>query len=516
MDVSQLQVAIGVDISDFEDAMEKVSAMLLAAADQFQKASEKIAGSFSGIGKSGEESKSSLSSMVDFLVKSTDIFGAFGKITKGTAGLLKEFGAAGEVAAGVPLAESIGGLAEVAGIATGPIGTVVGLILSMGLAYLTTKKSTDEATESMIEFNEHAAATRNRGNFVPPESFQDFLKRKEAEDAKAKENPYTPEVLNNMSEYVHPTQIVADRTYVPKSSIPGLDDSSDATGNSYSQGGYNANSAMASFQKKYDEILKGIQKMIKGSQADIKVSVNGSVNGQPSGANSSSDISPPPQLNSAPAGSIPNNSQPVDPNMAMVVDNTTSAVNEYTDSLKNLQGQEKDNSTSAQQLAQVFDMASSGIGTAIGNMANGGKNAANGLKDMLKSFVDALADFVIKKGEALILTGSATEVGSAGSDPQGWLQIAEGSALVTAASAVKAIKMATGGIVSGSTFANIGEYAGASHNPEVVAPLDKLRKMISGNTGGGHYSFEMQGDKMVAAMQRQSNNSNFVLGTNNQ
>ena len=37
---------------------------------------------------------------------------------------------------------------------------------------------------------------------------------------------------------------------------------------------------------------------------------------------------------------------------------------------------------------------------------------------------------------------------------------------------------AEGGIVSGPTVGLIGEYAGASNNPEVVAPLDKLRNLI--------------------------------------
>lgn len=37
---------------------------------------------------------------------------------------------------------------------------------------------------------------------------------------------------------------------------------------------------------------------------------------------------------------------------------------------------------------------------------------------------------------------------------------------------------ANGGIVSGPTVGLIGEYAGASNNPEVVAPLDKLRNLI--------------------------------------
>lgn len=56
------------------------------------------------------------------------------------------------------------------------------------------------------------------------------------------------------------------------------------------------------------------------------------------------------------------------------------------------------------------------------------------------------------------------------------------SGFVTAATAmVQAIGVmpfANGGIVSGPTVGLIGEYAGASSNPEVIAPLDKLRGML--------------------------------------
>jgi len=41
-------------------------------------------------------------------------------------------------------------------------------------------------------------------------------------------------------------------------------------------------------------------------------------------------------------------------------------------------------------------------------------------------------------------------------------------------------KFASGGIVSGPTMAMVGEYPGARTNPEVIAPLDKLRGMLGG------------------------------------
>tara|TARA_B110000211_G_scaffold48968_1_gene53263 strand:- start:663 stop:1070 length:408 start_codon:yes stop_codon:yes gene_type:complete len=46
--------------------------------------------------------------------------------------------------------------------------------------------------------------------------------------------------------------------------------------------------------------------------------------------------------------------------------------------------------------------------------------------------------------------------------------------------------LAKGGLVTGPTMALVGEGAGTTaSNPEVVAPLDKLKGMINNNGGGG-------------------------------
>lgn len=39
-------------------------------------------------------------------------------------------------------------------------------------------------------------------------------------------------------------------------------------------------------------------------------------------------------------------------------------------------------------------------------------------------------------------------------------------------------------MVSGPTLALVGEYSGASNNPEVIAPLDKLRDLIEPSGAG--------------------------------
>jgi len=67
--------------------------------------------------------------------------------------------------------------------------------------------------------------------------------------------------------------------------------------------------------------------------------------------------------------------------------------------------------------------------------------------------------------------------------------------------AVGAIPFANGGIVSGPTLALVGEYSGASNNPEVIAPLDKLRGMLQPQgAAAGNIRMEVRGRKLVGVL----------------
>jgi len=54
-------------------------------------------------------------------------------------------------------------------------------------------------------------------------------------------------------------------------------------------------------------------------------------------------------------------------------------------------------------------------------------------------------------------------------------------------------KFADGGIVGGPTIGMMGEYAGARSNPEVIAPLDKLKTMLGDSVGGDMRSIRVEG-----------------------
>ena len=67
-------------------------------------------------------------------------------------------------------------------------------------------------------------------------------------------------------------------------------------------------------------------------------------------------------------------------------------------------------------------------------------------------------------------------------------------------------KFADGGLVYGPTLGLMGEYRGASSNPEVIAPLNKLRALI-GEGGGGksEVKFRIEGRELVGILNKQNN-----------
>jgi len=65
---------------------------------------------------------------------------------------------------------------------------------------------------------------------------------------------------------------------------------------------------------------------------------------------------------------------------------------------------------------------------------------------------------------------------------------------------------ADGGIVSGPTMGLVGEYPGARSNPEVIAPLDKLKNIIGNNGGNSNVNvtgeFRINGQDLVVLLQK--------------
>ena len=81
------------------------------------------------------------------------------------------------------------------------------------------------------------------------------------------------------------------------------------------------------------------------------------------------------------------------------------------------------------------------------------------------------------------------------------------SAMLAMTTAAGIPALADGGIASGPTLALVGEYAGASGNPEVIAPLDKLRSMLQPSSGLdlSKVQFEIKGRTLVGILAKENN-----------
>jgi hypothetical protein len=146
----------------------------------------------------------------------------------------------------------------------------------------------------------------------------------------------------------------------------------------------------------------------------------------------------------------------------------------------------------------------------IGNALSGGDVKP------LEHFQKLLAEALINIGKMLIQYGTMMQIAFAAPDP--FVAIAAGVAAVALGtiiknrlkqSAVEPTAFANGGIVSGPTMGLMGEYPGAQNNPEVIAPLDKLKDLIG---GGGSGQFVLRGQDLVLAMQRSNSSLNIRRG----
>lgn len=103
---------------------------------------------------------------------------------------------------------------------------------------------------------------------------------------------------------------------------------------------------------------------------------------------------------------------------------------------------------------------------------------------------------VLAQGIATMVQGYATATAQAGTmGPWAWLAFgALGLAQLTAMiSSVKSVaKLADGAVAYGPTLGLFGEYANAATNPEVVAPLDKLRGILGVEGGGGQVDIKLR------------------------
>lgn len=115
-----------------------------------------------------------------------------------------------------------------------------------------------------------------------------------------------------------------------------------------------------------------------------------------------------------------------------------------------------------------------------------------------------------------LFTGNISVAASEAAKSQSGIPIIGPVAAISAVASVvgallslpKPTAFAEGGIVSGPTYALVGEYPGATNNPEVIAPLNKLRSLIQepsrDNSMGGEVTFRIEGRHLVGILNKES------------
>jgi len=203
--------------------------------------------------------------------------------------------------------------------------------------------------------------------------------------------------------------------------------------------------------------------------------------------------------------------------MSMEAGRTAEEIDKLQDKINNLNSSAEGTAAAFTPLADVLNNLATNtlvdFGTQIGNLLSGGEFSLDG-------FITMLADAIIEIGKhLLIVSGLFAAVDALFKDPATWpIAIAVGIAAVAAGTALKnsvsqknpVSKFANGGIVSGPTMGLIGEYPGAKSNPEVVAPLDKLKDMLG---GGGSGQFVLRGSDLVLALNRSETSLNLRRGS---
>ena len=188
-----------------------------------------------------------------------------------------------------------------------------------------------------------------------------------------------------------------------------------------------------------------------------------------------------------------------------------------------LEGLDQNALRGAEAMKQVNSIISSMAADSLVLFAeNLGKALGGENVDLFGGFIEMMGSGLQEIGKALIAYGVAMDAfKKAFSNP--YAAIAAGIALVAAGALLKSTisktssggggasagnipAFANGGIISGPTMGLMGEYPGAKSNPEVVAPLDKLKDMLGGGQGG---TFVLRGQDLLLSVNRAQKASNI-------
>jgi hypothetical protein len=193
--------------------------------------------------------------------------------------------------------------------------------------------------------------------------------------------------------------------------------------------------------------------------------------------------------------------------MSMEAGRTAEEIEKLQDKINNLNSSAAGTAAAFTPIADILNNLATNtlveFGTQIGNLLSGGQFSIDGFLGMIANALIQIGTHLVMISKLFLAVDALFKSKGALaflSIPIGLAAIAAGVALKSSLSKKQNVKaFASGGIVSGPTMGLIGEYPGAKSNPEVVAPLDKLKDMLGSNGGG---QFILKGQDLVLAMNR--------------
>ncbi len=142
-------------------------------------------------------------------------------------------------------------------------------------------------------------------------------------------------------------------------------------------------------------------------------------------------------------------------------------------------------------VSEVFKTAIDGVTAAFGEAFTGAQNFGDALTGAFDGVLKSIASVMDQLGNAAIFQGKTIEAMKLSFQSFGGFgAIAAGIALKVFAGLIKSTvanitpKLAQGGLAFGETLAVVGDNPNARTDPEVIAPLSKLKQYIGQSNGG--------------------------------
>lgn len=166
------------------------------------------------------------------------------------------------------------------------------------------------------------------------------------------------------------------------------------------------------------------------------------------------------------------------------------------------------------EMVAMIDNLNNAVSSAFGNLTSA---IGEGIEAFwtgdeflpLQRLMLIIGDMLKQMGAALVAYATALEAfKNAFKNP--WVALGVGLAAIAAGATITGLakkgipKLATGGIAYAPTLAVVGDNAGAANDPEVIAPLSKLRSYMGGTKFElvGDIKWELRGDALRAVLNR--------------